>query len=195
VSQQSVAPSSADLAALAKRSFGVLLTLAVLTAALGIALLVWPSESIVVVSVLVGIYLVVSGIFQLIGALVETQAGGGVRVLIAISGTLSLLLGLFAFRSAAHSVLLLALIIGFAWLFRGIAMTITAIADPNTPSRGLQIFFGVVLAIAGIVVIDSPVNSLHVLAVLVGIWLLVLALVELVLAFQVRSAGASVAAS
>jgi len=54
------------------------------------------------------------------------------------------------------------------------------------PYRGWQIFGGILLAIAGVVVIVSPVESLLTLAILVGIWLIVLGVWQIIEAFTVH---------
>ena len=100
--------------------------------------------------------------------------------------TVSVLLGLFAFRSIAHSVVLLVLLIGFGWLFRGLVRVISAIADKTTVARGWQIAEGLLGALAGVVILVWPAPSLQVLAWISGIILLLLGLIEVVAAFKVR---------
>ena len=60
------------------------------------------------------------------------------------------------------------------------------------PYRGWQIFGGILLAIGGIVVIMAPVDSIFALAVLAGIWLIVIGVWQIVEAFVLRSRGAEV---
>jgi uncharacterized membrane protein HdeD (DUF308 family) len=97
------------------------------------------------------------------------------------------MLGLICFRGAAESILLLGLWIGFGWLLQGVMLTAVALSTEGLPARGWQLFLGVITAIAGIVLIVSPFNSLTVLTVVSGIWLLVLGVTGLVHAFQLRS--------
>ena len=73
------------------------LALGVLTLVLGAAVLIWPGDSIVVASVVFGVYLLVSGIAQAIAAFTVGMSPGS-RVLFFISGALSVVLGYFAFR-------------------------------------------------------------------------------------------------
>ncbi|MFF0473508.1 HdeD family acid-resistance protein [Streptomyces sp. NPDC004284] len=153
---------------------------------LGVMVLAWPEATLRVVGVLFGLYLLFSGVMQLVAAF-GTHATTALRVMAFISGALSILLGLFCFRGATQSTLLLALWIGIGWLFRGITQTVAAASDPAMPARGWQIFLGVVSALAGIVLIVSPLESARVLTVLGGIWLLVVGAVEAITAFMVRS--------
>jgi uncharacterized membrane protein HdeD (DUF308 family) len=104
-----------------------------------------------------------------------------------ISGAISILLGLFCFRGALESILLLALWIGIGWLFRGITHTMAAASDPSVPARGWQIFAGVLTAIGGVVVLVWPFHSIAVLTVFTGIWLLVMGVIEIISALQIRN--------
>ncbi|MFB7511940.1 MULTISPECIES: HdeD family acid-resistance protein [unclassified Streptomyces] len=174
------------LAMLAGAAWQALLIAGIVSAILGILVLVWPGTSLIVVGVLFGLYLLFSGIMQLVAAF-GTHATTALRVMAFISGALSILLGLFCFRGAMQSTLLLALWIGIGWLFRGITQTVAAASDSAMPARGWQIFLGIVSAIAGIVLIVSPLESAAVLIVLAGIWLIVVGIVEAVTAFMVRS--------
>ncbi|MET9351036.1 HdeD family acid-resistance protein [Streptomyces termitum] len=153
---------------------------------LGVMVLVWPHASLVVAGVLFGLYLLLSGVLQLVAAF-GTHTTTALRVMAFISGALSILLGLFCFRGTMQSILLLGLWIGIGWLFRGITQTVAAASDPGMPARGWQIFLGVVSALAGIVLIVSPLESVAVLTLLVGIWLIAVGAVEIVTGFQVRA--------
>jgi uncharacterized membrane protein HdeD (DUF308 family) len=170
---------------LARSAWQVVLTTGVVAVVLGALVLLWPGVSVIAAGILFGVYLVASGVLQLVAAF-GTHASTALRVLAFISGALSILLGLFCFRGALESIVLLALWIGIGWLFRGIAGIVAAVSDPAVPARGWQVFFGAVSALAGIVLIDSPLTSVGILAVLGGCWLLVLGIVEIVTAFRIR---------
>jgi integrase len=81
---------------------------------------------------------------------------------------------------------LLAIWIAVGFIFRGVSTTATAISEPDLPGRGWAIFAGVVSIIAGIVVLAWPFDSIVILALVVGIWLIVIGVVEIVSAFQMR---------
>ncbi|HEY5185636.1 MAG TPA: DUF308 domain-containing protein [Actinomycetes bacterium] len=168
------------------RSWGWLLMLGVFTLLFGVVLLVWPGKTLVVIAVFLGFYLLLSGIFQIVAGFATTGLDGGMRALAIVAGIVSVLLGLFAFRSIAHSVVLLVLLIGFGWLFRGLVRVISAIADKTTVARGWQIAEGLLGALAGVVILVWPAPSLQVLAWISGIILLLLGLIEVVAAFKVR---------
>jgi uncharacterized membrane protein HdeD (DUF308 family) len=161
--------------------------LGLLAIAIGVIVVVWPDRTLRVVGILFGIYLLVSGLLEILVAFAPEQRTG-MRVLAVVTGALSILLGLLCFRGVFESILLLALWIGFGWLIRGITRAVAAASAPYEPHRGWQIFGGVLLAIAGVVVIVSPVASIFTLALLVGIWLIVLGVWQIIEAFMVRRA-------
>jgi uncharacterized membrane protein HdeD (DUF308 family) len=61
-----------------------------------------------------------------------------------------------------------------------------AASTDGMPARGWLIIFGVISALAGIVLITSPITSIATLTLLAGIWLVVLGVMEVVHAIQLR---------
>ena len=174
---------------LAKAAWPVALGLGIASVLLGIIALVWPDKTVVVVAVMFGVYLLISGIMQFIEAF-SHRFSGGTRVLMFASGTLSVLLGLFCFRGAEQSVVLLGLWIGIGWVFRGFTELAAALTMGELPGRGWMIFFGAVGVIAGMVLIVSPVHSIVLLAVLAGWWLVLLGVFEIYIGFRLRRQAA-----
>jgi uncharacterized membrane protein HdeD (DUF308 family) len=157
---------------------------------LGVVILVWPGKSILVAAVLFGVYLVLSGVVLVLLAFNEPFAGGGIRFLNFISGVASVILGVLAFRhfdEGYWAILLLAIWIGIGFIFRGVSAAGVAISDKQFPGRGWTIFFGVISMIAGIVVLAYPFHSIATLALVVGIWLIILGVMEIVAGFGMRS--------
>jgi uncharacterized membrane protein HdeD (DUF308 family) len=155
---------------------------------LGVLVLVWPGITILVAAIFFGAYLLITGIAQVVFAFsLDVSAGG--RVLLFISGAAALILAVLCFRSLQESILLLAIWIGVGFVFRGVATAVSAISDPTLPGRGWEIFIGVISLIAGIVMLASPFESIATLTIVVGIWLIVLGVFEVVSAFGIRSAG------
>lgn len=160
----------------------------VLAVALGIAMLTWPAISITVAAIFFGAYLLLSGIEQVFFAFSLHVAAGG-RVLLFISGAASLILAVLAFRHLADAILLMAIWIAIGFIFRGVATSVSAISDPTLPGRAWNIFFGLISLVAGVVVLASPFQSLGTLAFVVGIWLVVLGVMEVVAALAIRKSG------
>ncbi|MGC4999568.1 HdeD family acid-resistance protein [Streptomyces sp. DT195] len=179
-------PLEGPLHALSKAAWQVVLLTGIASLILGILVLIWPGVTLLAVGVLFGLYLLVSGVFQLVSAF-GTHKKTSLRVLAFLSGGLSILLGLLCFRGPMQSILLLALWIGIGWLIRGVTQTMAAISDKDMPARGWHIFLGIVTFIAGIVLIDSPFESVAVLTLVGGWWLIVVGIVEIITSIRIKS--------
>jgi uncharacterized membrane protein HdeD (DUF308 family) len=105
-----------------------------------------------------------------------------------ILGLLGIVIGLYAVRHIIVSVVALALLIGIYWVAYGIAQIYAAIANRELPHRGWMGFIGALSLVAGIIVIAWPGPSLVTLAIVLGVWLIIYGVMEIALAFQVRSA-------
>ena len=178
-------PFEGPLHALSRAAWQVVLLTGITSLVLGILVLIWPGPSLLTAAVLFGVYLLVSGVFQVVSAF-GTHKTTSLRVLAFLSGALSILLGLFCFRGPMQSILLLALWIGIGWLIRGITQTLAAASDSRMPARGWQVFLGIVTFIAGIVLIDSPFESVAGLTLGGGCWLVVVGSGEIGPALRLR---------
>jgi uncharacterized membrane protein HdeD (DUF308 family) len=161
----------------------------IITLLVGIVVLVWPDRTVEVVAVLFGIQLVVAGVFRFVGAIAAKDESGGTRVLLALLGVLSFIAGLYALRHLLVTIAALALILGIFWIVNGAVEIFAALTDDTMRGRGWTVLMGLVSIAAGIVVLVWPGISLVTLAVVLGIWLLVLGVMEIILAFQLRSWG------
>ncbi|NNH69018.1 HdeD family acid-resistance protein [Nocardia uniformis] len=177
--------------ALARSAWQWILVTGVLSVALGILILAWPGKTLVVAGVLFGIYLIVSGVFQLLAAFAG-HLTAGMRVLAFISAILSFILGFFCFRDELEAIWLLAIWIGISWIFRGVTTLVAGISAEGMPGRGWTIFFGILLAIAGGWLIAVPFASISALTLVVGCWLIAIGIMEIVSAFQAKGAAKAV---
>lgn len=160
----------------------------ILSLGLGVAMVAWPQISVLAAAIVFGAYLLITGVAQVVFAF-SLHVSAGSRVLLFISGAASLILAVLAFRHFGNAVLLLAIWIGVGFIFRGVATTVSAISDPNLPGRGWQIFIGIISLLAGIVVMASPFDSILTLALVVGVWFIVIGVFEIVSAFGIRKAS------
>jgi uncharacterized membrane protein HdeD (DUF308 family) len=170
---------------LARSTWQLLLLTGILTAALGVIVLAWPGKTLVVAGVLFGIYLVASGVGYVLAAF-GAHTGAAMRVLGFLGGIVSVVLGFFCFRDQLESILLLALWIGIGWLFRGMTLLAAALSFDHLPARGWQAVSGVIIVIGGAVLIVSPFDSIAVLTLVAGSWLIAIGIVDVISAFQVR---------
>ena len=158
-----------------------------LTVVLGGIVLAWPGPTILVASTLFGVYLLLTGFTELFLAFTLPRSAG-TRVLLFITGALSLILAVLSFRhfGDGYAVLLLSLWIGIGFIFQGVSEVAISIGEKNLPGRGWYAVLGIISVIAGFVVLVWPFDSIVVLALVTGVWLVVIGVVQIVQAFQIR---------
>ncbi len=166
------------------RAWQATLFLGVVTVILGLIVSFRPSGSLNVIAVLIGILMIISGIFHLIRVFDRYEQH---RVWLGIAGLLYVVIGVVLIRHLHLTVALIGLIVGITWIVQGLSALFGGIGG-SREGRGWWIFFGIVSLIAGIVVVAAPVSSVTVLAVLLGIWFIVMGLFEVIAAFIIRRA-------
>jgi uncharacterized membrane protein HdeD (DUF308 family) len=182
-------PDPREIVAALGRHWGILLSFGIIMAGLGVAVMVWPDKTIVVLAILLGVALLVSGVFSLVAGFTQPDQQTSTRVLSVISGILSILLGLLAFQGITQATVILAIIVGIGWVMRGIIDLVAGIGASGVPGRGLAITTGILSLIAGVAVLVWPSITLTVLAWVGGLWLVIVGLVQIAAAFSLRSAA------
>ena len=165
------------------RAWWVVLLLGIISLIVGVVVLVRPFTAVNVAAIIFGIWLLVSGVIQLAQAF-DKQLETISRVLNAITGVIGIVLGLICLDSAEDRIALLTLFIGIWWIMRGIVQIAVGASDQG---GGVVIFLVIIGIIAGGVVLIWPIASLTVLTLVVGIWLVVLGIFEIIASFRVRS--------
>jgi uncharacterized membrane protein HdeD (DUF308 family) len=179
------------LAKAANRSWAVLLLGALGMIALGIALLVWPHASLMVVAVLFGAALVVSGAVRMYeGFTARGAESGGMRAAYIVIGLIAVIAGVYCLRHHDLSLFLIAFVVGVFFIMQGFA-DIGAAASSPAGSRGLRITMGIFAIAAGLVLVIWPGLSLVLMLTIVAAWLLFYGCILGALAFSVRRAAKS----
>jgi uncharacterized membrane protein HdeD (DUF308 family) len=149
-------------------SWQATLMLGLVTIVFGVIVTTHPNGSLRVLAVLIGIAAIISGIFHLVRA-ADRKAQH--RLWPGICGLVFVALGVVLIRHLHLTLALVGLLVGLSWIVQGIAGLMSAFCGPREGAVWWAVF-GSVSLIAGIVVIASPLSSVTVLAVLVGIGLL-----------------------
>ena len=171
-------------AVLAASTWQATLFLGVVTVILGLIVSFRPSGSLAVIAVLIGILMIISGIFHLIRVFDRAERH---RVWLGIAGLLYVVIGVLLIRHLNLTVAFIGLVVGLTWIVSGLSALMSAGAG-SREGRGWWIFFGIVSLIAGIIVVADPISSVTVLATLLGIWFIVIGLFEVIGAFMIRRA-------
>ena len=173
------------------RKWWLLLLFGVVTIVVGIFCVMQPVDAVETLSWLFAVWLIVTGIFELVRAF-GSQISGGMRALLIITGALSLVLGFVALRSFWDDEVILAgwilaIFIGISFLFRGFSILFLGIDGKGQAGRGWNIFAGIVIIIGGMIILTAPATIIA-LAWVVGIWLIVMGIFEIITSFMVRKA-------
>lgn len=171
------------------RAWWLVLALGAVSLVAGICIMAFPFTAVKVAAVIFGLWLLISGIFQLARSF-DSRLDTLNRVMSAISGVIGIVLGIICFNSVANRIELLVLFIGLWWVIRGLTQLMAGAGGGGRPANGFVIFLGVLGIIAGIVVLVWPIGSLSVLVYLTGIWLCVLGIFEIIASFRVKSLNA-----
>jgi uncharacterized membrane protein HdeD (DUF308 family) len=166
-------------------SWQATLFLGVLTLILGLIVSFHPTGSLNVLAVLLGVLMILSGIFHLIRVFDPQEVH---RVWLGIAGLLFIVIGVVLIRHLHVTRAIIGLVIGITWIVQGLVALIGGISGGVREGRAWWITFGVVSLIAGIVVAAAPASSLNVLAVLLGIWFVIMGIFEIIGGFLLRHA-------
>jgi uncharacterized membrane protein HdeD (DUF308 family) len=164
-------------------SWQATLVVGVLTLIIGLVVSFHPTGSLNVVAVLLGILMILSGIFHLIRMFDSKEVH---RVWLGIAGLMFIVVGVVLIRHLDLSRAAIGLVIGITWIVQGLTVLIGGLAGDVREGRAWWITFGVISVIAGLVVVSAPASSLNVLAVLLGIWFVIMGIFEIIAALMLR---------
>ncbi|GAA3148143.1 HdeD family acid-resistance protein [Streptomyces echinatus] len=167
------------------RSWTWILASAVTTLVVGVLVLVWPGETLHVLAVLIGLYLLVTGAFRFVA--VFGRESHGERLPLLLSAVLYVLAGVLCLRNPLQTITALSVIVGIVWLASGILTLYTALAARGLPHRGFMAGTAVIGILAAVVVLALPSESARALTRLLGLWLVLVGLSEVGLAFSWRA--------
>lgn len=155
------------------RPWQALFAVGAVTFVLGLIVLIWPGATLVVLALLFGCYLILSGVMALVEGLADRADDGAMRIAYVVLGVLGIMLGLFLIRRIDVTVVLLAFMLSVFWIMRGVLDLAVATSRREVPGRGLRVFTGVLCLIAGVLVLFWPGITLTTLLAFAGAWLLI----------------------
>jgi uncharacterized membrane protein HdeD (DUF308 family) len=160
-----------------------LVLVGVLSVIVGIAAVVLPGPTLLVVGILFGANLVVWGIFMLVMAFGE-HLGVAHALLRVVVGVLGVLAGLVCLVHPGTGVLAVLLATSFWFILTGIADLVAGMH--RAEGRGLSILLGLIGIAAGIIIVANPAVGLTTLVLLVGIGFIARGVVEVVAGLALR---------
>ncbi len=166
----------------AARMWWLGLVVGLISVAGGIVMIAYPGPTLEVVALLVGIELLIGGLFLLVAAFGERT---GSRIATLLAGALALIAGLIVIRHPGDSVLVVALAVGIYLILAGV-LRLAGAVEAST-GRGWLIFAALVDIAVGIVIVAWPKFGITTFAIVLGIVLIVRGAALVVIAFTLRS--------
>jgi uncharacterized membrane protein HdeD (DUF308 family) len=144
--------------------------------ALGLLVLFWPKHSISALTVLFGLYLLITGAYRAVTAVQLRGVDPLARAVALVLAALSIVVGLVCLADPFSGASMFAVVVGAFWLASGAIMVLGARQRrlaAGTGVRGASMAGGVFAMVVGLLIILFPGTSLLFLAIVLGVWLVV----------------------
>lgn len=161
----------------------------VLSAALGVAVLVWPGHTIGALTIMFGFFLLIIGGYRFAHAFHLRGGDTGSRVAAVVLGLLAVLLGIVCLIDPFTTASVFAIVVGAFWMVAGV---ITIFAGwrrrgiPTRTGRAATILIGVFNLLIGLLIEFFPVLGLLFMAVLLGCYLVFTGITAITTGLAVR---------
>jgi uncharacterized membrane protein HdeD (DUF308 family) len=162
---------------------------AILSALFGVLILTATGQVLEVVAVLFGIYFLVRGAIRLGTGLFSGVYSAGGRVLSILIGLLLIVVGVLAVLHPVEILAVIGILIGISWIVDGV---VSIVESSKSPSKTFSVIAGIISVVAGIVVVLLPVKGVAVLTLIAGVFLLIIAVAQLIGAIMIGRAAKNV---
>jgi uncharacterized membrane protein HdeD (DUF308 family) len=155
----------------------------------GIAALFWPGLTLKTLVVLFSAFVVAWGIAEIIKALASIESFFGSWWLSLIFGLFGLGVGVYLIRHPAVSFATFILLIGFVLIVRGVFDIVSAFFDDWSPTgKVLGVIAGIISVIAGIFILNQPVEGGVAFVWVLGFYSLVVGPIAIALSLEAKKA-------
>jgi uncharacterized membrane protein HdeD (DUF308 family) len=165
------------------REWPAMVLVGLITLGLGIAVISWPAETLKVISVLIGLQILIHGVYRLITAFAHDTISPGFTGFVGIIGMIA---GVVVLRHPFQTVAVLAVVLGVVWIVGGSIELLASIADSELDHRVMAAFGGLLSIAAGVIVVAWPAPTVTVVAWISGFYLIVFGLFICFEAFTMR---------
>ncbi|WP_154606283.1 HdeD family acid-resistance protein [Arthrobacter sp. AQ5-05] len=148
---------------------------------LGVLLLFWPTKTLAVVAVFLGLNFLITGAVKLALGIFTHGLSAGMRILDILFGLILAVAGIVAIKNSAATgeflLIFTVIIIGIGWIIEGI---LAVVESGTSTSRTWAVLFGGLSIVAGIVVLVVPTWTAAWLLLITGVSLVILGLAGIV---------------
>ncbi len=156
----------------------------VLSIVAGVIVLAKPSNSLATLAVIIGIFVLLDGIVELVASFSRSTVNRG---LVALLGVLDVIVGILLIRHPIQGVTVIALFIGIWLVVVGVLRFVVAFEMEG--HRTWRFVLAAIEVIAGIVIVSDPHIGFATLALLVGLAFIINGFGLLLVGIAVRAAG------
>ena len=166
------------------RKWWLLALFGVITVCFGIVLTFKPGKSVHTIAVIIGIWLLILGVVQLIRAI----GASGERTEFVLVGLFAIVIALILLHHTTTTVAVLGFIVGIFWTIGGVAELLHGFSADDGAVSWPTVILGLIATIIGILCLVYPSLSLSIICVIVGLGMIVYGIVEIAASLQVRKA-------
>ncbi len=181
MSSMSTADSAESIRAVG-RKWWLLALFGVITIGFGIVLTFKPGKSVHTIAVIIGIWLLIVGVVQLIRAI----GASGERTGFVLVGLLAIVIALILLHHTTTTVAVLGFIVGIFWTIGGVTELFHGFSANDSAVSWPTVILGLIATIIGILCLVYPSLSLSIICVIVGLGMIVYGIVEVAASLQVR---------
>lgn len=181
----SVTPAN-DASGLPTVPWWLIVGLGVLSIVAGILAVAWSGATLLLIALTFGIYLIISGIGDIVGAIQAGAASNTARIFFGLLGVLALAAGIILLVRPAASLLTAAWVLGLWFGISGAVQLAQGFASDE--GRTWNIIFGLIGLAAGVIILVHPGVGIKTLILIVSISFILRGLVTIAVGLVVRKA-------
>lgn len=156
----------------------------------GIFAIVWPGLTLGLISVAFALFLIISGIVDIIGGVLGVGKKS-LWFLVLVLGVLEAGLGVYLLRNPLLELGVFIALVGIALIVKGILEVISAFDQPHTGGqKTLMVLLGLIAGLAGIVVLAHPASGGLVFVWALGVYGIIAGAFGVALAIRARDEAA-----
>jgi uncharacterized membrane protein HdeD (DUF308 family) len=159
---------------------GQIIAIAVIGLLLGVIGLIFPKATLFTVAILFGSFLVATGIFRIISAVIADELSTPLRWLSAVLGVLIVIAGIMCIADPFESLVVLAFVIGIGWIMDGLVDFASGIRNAIHP-RWFGYVSGIVSIAAGVAMFVLPAAGVAALVLIGSVLLIIVSLTTLLM--------------
>jgi uncharacterized membrane protein HdeD (DUF308 family) len=173
-----------EMAAELERSWGWYLVAGIIAVLLGFIVLAWRTQTLYVITYFAGAVFLFVGLVRLVDAFLVPAH----RWLSLLAAVIFLAIGVIIVVWPHITLYVVDLLIALGFLLWGVLELVKAFSDVHARHWWVRLIGGVISIVIAVWAIRHPGNALNVLVILLGIWIILWGVVEIIAAFAARHA-------